>query len=221
MTPLPYTDTPNSFKNDATPPDDGSLGDCSFASMSNEAWVNLDTQMNDNETDEFARLLSMDTIEEGELNMNIGINYHNIDNDDGGATTETEDEEDHSSSSISSSSSFTEEDNYYYHNTKPSDITMSPLTSVHSFDTQDCSMNVDQTEDEDDDEDDDQFSSSDILALPSISTSELNKRMEQSISRLAVSMKRSEMSRQKILDNGGIWGCNLGSMRLSILTNTN
>uniref|UniRef100_A0A7S3QAM8 Uncharacterized protein n=1 Tax=Chaetoceros debilis TaxID=122233 RepID=A0A7S3QAM8_9STRA len=38
--------------------------------------------------------------------------------------------------------------------------------------------------------------------FPSILSSELEERMEQSISRLAMSMKRSEMSRQRILENG-------------------
>ncbi len=208
---------PTPFKNDTISPDDVSVGDCSFASMTDEAWVNLDTQMNNHDIDEFTRLLTMDTAIEGDLN--IGTNpHHDIDNDDGGATTETEQDEYHSSSaSMSSTSTFSEEDNYYYHNMKPSDITMSPLTSVQSFDSHDCSMYVDEDED---DEDDDQFKSLDILALPTISTSELNKRMEESISRLAVCMKRSEMSREKILNKGGIWGCNLRSMHRSVLMNT-
>ena len=37
--------------------------------------------------------------------------------------------------------------------------------------------------------------------FPSLSSSELEQRMEKSISRLAMSMKRSELSRQKIIDN--------------------
>lgn len=37
--------------------------------------------------------------------------------------------------------------------------------------------------------------------LPFLTSSELNERMEQSVSRLAMSMKRSEMSRQRILQN--------------------
>lgn len=39
--------------------------------------------------------------------------------------------------------------------------------------------------------------------LPFLTSSELDQRMEQSVSRLALSMKRSEMSRQRILQNGG------------------
>ena len=40
--------------------------------------------------------------------------------------------------------------------------------------------------------------------FPSLSSSELEQRMEQSISRLAMSMKRSELSRQQIIGN---WPC--------------
>lgn len=39
--------------------------------------------------------------------------------------------------------------------------------------------------------------------LPFLTSSELDQRMEQSVSRLALSMKRSEMSRQRILQTGG------------------
>ncbi len=42
-----------------------------------------------------------------------------------------------------------------------------------------------------------------LAQLPFLTSAELEDRMDQAVSRLALSMKRSEMSRQRYLDNGG------------------